>query len=482
MSRLSPLKSRLDIRSGRYHTERPGGRAMRPSDRTSVDTVMASSSTTERSYDGNAMPPATKEGTEIHVRPTSPLVGVRRLKQQARPTRSSVPVFCFALLFGVLLSFSPVSGQAQSASSGTVPFVLDGNRVYARVEFITPEGTSRKALVFVDLGSPSMILSKDLYAELGVGSNKTLGLRIGEMTISMESADVTNDAWLPFSIGQDRKVEALLPAGVLQQYQVRFDYADHTMTLAQPATLRLQGAVVPLRLNPKTGLSSIETKIDGKIYPITIDNGSGYTWIRMPAAKDWFLRHPDWQRGIGAVGPSNMRMADDGIETTGTLVRIAEIKLGSMSIRQVGALAIAPDDHGHDFMDWYSTKNAVPVIGWLGGNVLRHYRITLDYPRQMSYWERQSALDSHDLDYVGLTLLFRHGEYYVGQIAARGGRPTVTGIQVGDKLVQVGKLRTYGASRDALFAAMHGKPEVVRQLIVERDGRLFHINASVTAF
>jgi hypothetical protein len=148
----------------------------------------------------------------------------------------------------------------------------------------------------------------------------------------------------------------------------------------------------------------------------------------------------------------------------------------------VGALAIAPDDHGHDFMDWYSTKNAVPVIGWLGGNVLRDFRVTIDYPRQMSHWERQSTLDPHDLDYVGLTLVSRHGEYYIGRIATRRGRPTVTGAQVGDKLVQVGVLATHGASREALFGAMHGKPGAVRQLVVERDGRLIEINARVTGF
>jgi hypothetical protein len=79
---------------------------------------------------------------------------------------------------------------------------------------------------------------------------------------------------------------------------------------------------------------------------------------------------------------------------------------------QCSALAIAANNEGHDFMDWYSTKNAVPVIGWLGGNVLRHSRITIDYPNKVSYWEQQSALDVHDLQYIGLTLLSRRGESY----------------------------------------------------------------------
>src|ERR1700735_413992 len=233
------------------------------------------------------------------------------------------------LLSWFLLCVSAARLHAQSATSGTVPFVLDGNRVYAQVEFIMPEGKPRKTLVFVDLGSPSMILSKELYEALNLGSNKTLGLRIGAMDISVESAAVATDVWVPFLIGEGSKVEGVLPAGVLQKYQVRFDYGGQAMTLAQPAILPPQGTAVPFRLNPKTGLICIDAKIDGRTYPITIDNGSGYTWIRLTAAQEWFSRHPDWRRGTGAVGPSNMRMADDGIEAAGVLVRIPEIKLGS---------------------------------------------------------------------------------------------------------------------------------------------------------
>jgi hypothetical protein len=194
--------------------------------------------------------------------------------------------FCMKLLSRFLLALIPVCEHAQSASSGTVPFVLDGNRVYARVEFILPDSEPRNARVFVDLGSPAVTVSKKLYADLNLGSKKTLGLRIGEMDLILESANVAGDETLPFSIGEDRKVEGVLPAGVLQNYQVRFDHAGQTMTLAQPATLQMRGTMVPFRLNPKTGLIAIEAQIHGHTYPITIDNGSGYTWIRQTIAQE----------------------------------------------------------------------------------------------------------------------------------------------------------------------------------------------------
>jgi hypothetical protein len=83
----------------------------------------------------------------------------------------------------------------------------DGNRVYAHVEFILPDGRPRKALVFVDLGRPGVMLSKKLYEELNLGSHQSLGLRIGEMDLTMDSENIAGDDSLPFSIGEDRKVE-----------------------------------------------------------------------------------------------------------------------------------------------------------------------------------------------------------------------------------------------------------------------------------
>jgi hypothetical protein len=175
-------------------------------------------------------------------------------------------------------------------------------------------------------------------------------------------------------------------------------------------------------------------------------------------------------------------MADDGIETTGETVRIPEIGLGTLRVQDVGALAISRDNSGNDFMDWYSKKNAIPVIGWIGGNVLRGFRITIDYPEHVMSWVPQRRRVPDELDYIGLTLISRHGEYFVGAIATRGGKPAVDGAQVGDQLVRIGALRTQGASREAMFAAMRGRPGELRSLILERDGRKLRLQTRVTAF
>ncbi len=395
------------------------------------------------------------------------------MRDQSRKWLPSLLAFC-AFSFPCVASSIP--------SSGTAPFVLEGNRIYAELTLVRPDGTSRNVLAFVDLGSPSMILSQALFKELQLDQQKSLLFKVGNLPVRVDSSAITTDTWFPFSIADHRNVEALLPAGVLRRYQLILDYANHKLTLAQPGALKTEGAPVPLRINEKTGLIVVDVSVDGEIYPATVDTGSAYTWLRKGTAQKWLQVHPDWQKGIGAVGPSKMRMAADGIESRGILLRITEVKLGSLRVRQIGALAIGPSDTNWDFMDWYSQKNPVAVIGWIGGNVLRGFRITIDYPNRMSYWLPQTELDAHDLDQVGLTLEARSGEYFVAAIVTQDGKPTVDGVQVGDKLLRIDALSTGNATWGEIFHALHGKPGEVRTLLLERTSKQFTLQATIKAF
>jgi hypothetical protein len=164
---------------------------------------------------------------------------------------------------------------------------LDGNRVYAELAFVRPNGTLRRVLAFVDLGSPSTIVSEALFRELQLDQKKPLTFEVGDMSVHIDPSTVTSDTWLPYSIGDHRSVEALLPAGVLQKYQVVIDYAGRTLTLAQPGTLKAIGVPVPFRINEKTGVIAVDASINGRAYPVTIDNGSAYTWLRKTTVQEW---------------------------------------------------------------------------------------------------------------------------------------------------------------------------------------------------
>jgi hypothetical protein len=357
--------------------------------------------------------------------------------------------------------------------------------MYAQLSFVRPDGSIHKALAFVDMGSPSVTVNESLFRELQLDQERPLRFQLGAMSINIPASEVISDKSKPQSIGSDLKVEAILAAGIMQKYEVVIDYQDRTMTFAISGTLKPEGVPVPFQINHDTGLIAVDASIDGRPYAVTIDNGSAYSWFRQNTVKDWLISHPAWERGVGAVGTSNMMMSGDSAEIDGILLRIPEISLGSLSLRRVGVLG-AGESRGFpgnlDLFDWYSTKNAVPVLGWLGGNVLRHFRLTIDYPNHIMYWFPQSRSDRDGLHQVGLTLQARKGEYTVVAIAMKNGRPTVKGVQPGDKLLRIDGLETKNATWGDIYHAMDGKPGEVRVLTLQRGTHRVMVRARVTSF
>jgi hypothetical protein len=389
-----------------------------------------------------------------------------------------------ALGFSLWLLCLPALAQSP-VSSGTTPFIFDGNRMYAELSFVRPDGSIHQALAFVDMGSPSVAVTESLFKELQLDQGSPMVFRVGAMPVRIPDEEVTSDRSPPYSVGSDRKVEAILAGGIMQKYEVVIDYQKRNLTFANPGTLKAEGLPVPFKINRDTGLIAVNASIDGKGYAVTIDSGSAYTWFRQSTARPWLAAHPRWERGVGAVGASNMMMSGDGAEIDGILLRISEISIGSLTLRQVGALAAGPSKGfpgNLELFEWYSTKNALPVIGWLGGNVLNGFRLTIDYPNHIMYWLRQTQSDGGDLDQVGLTLQANNGEYIVAAIAKKNGKPTVENVRPGDKLVRIDGMETKRATWGGIYRAMHGNPGEVRILSLERGTRQITVRARVTSF
>jgi hypothetical protein len=405
--------------------------------------------------------------------------------------------FCFFLLVAFQLTSVQIVASEPN-SSGTIPFVFDDNRIFAELEFVRPDGTPRKAVAFVDIGTPQLVLEQDLGNELGIGKAKQAVLRIGDLEIDVPGPDVQTDTGLGMTGPEGKrsvKVEAVLPGSVMKNYQVVLDYAKHSLTMGKPDTILPKGDAVPCRINAKTGLVSVTANIDGRAYVLAIDCGSAYTWVRHDVASRWIAEHRDWKRGVGAVGEANMQVRPDGAEARAIIMRLPEIRLGSLLVEQVGALGIerpAPPIppalgeqlvHGN-FFDWYSKKTPEPVIGWIGGNVLKNFRVTFDFPRRTVYFERENKIDCYGLDQVGVTLETRDGQkgYFIAGVATKAGRPTVEGVVVGDRLVKIDDLDVSNATRGAIFSALHGIPGDTRVLTLERNGKRLEVTAKVNAF
>lgn len=398
-----------------------------------------------------------------------------------------------------------------SPTSTTVPIQID-DRLYVEVAFIRPDGSTRKALAFVNMGSVPLILSNDLFRELQPKPGAPLHMQLGSLDIAVDGAtvepeDLANSLRIsinPFAekptaealakkpsdmakLSAPMKVEAILPAGVLQHFDVVFDYGARTMTLATPGSLKPEGTPVPVRVNPKTGFVMLDAKIAGRLYPMVLDIGGSYGGARDTAS--WTEEHPNWLRSIGGIGPANLVMGPEGDEVSDPVLKIPSVSFGPLTLDAVGLEEIGPQSWFGRFatqtLFWdgiYSAKAGETVDGWIGGDVLKSFRLTIAYRDHMTYWLQQAPIDTHNLEQVGLVLSHMSGVTTVAGIAQKDGKPTVTGVMPGDKLLQIDGVETASLTRGGLIAALHGMPGTQKHLVLERDGKKLERDAVVTAF
>jgi hypothetical protein len=396
--------------------------------------------------------------------------------------RRGIAIAFAGLVIGVAGARVPDQKQLRSV---TVPFVLDHNRVFVDLEFIAGGGNGRKVHAFMDSGGGAdLVVARSLIDGIHLDEAKHIHIRLGGMPLVFDE-DKISMAGLPGNsiLSGEHNIEASFPSTILQNYDVVLDYAKHTLTLAPPRSLHHEGTLIPCRVNHETGMISVDMKIAGETYAVAIDNGAAYTWFSKPVVEAWIEQNPDWLRGIGAVGDANMNGGGD--EATAVVARAPELLLGTLKLQRVGLAGFqnAVDSDHEDMFVWYSKKAPEPVIGWIGGNVLKAFRVELDYAENATYWLLETPLDSHDLDQVPITINAEaDGSFTVIGIAERNGQKLVDGIEPGDKLIQVGELKTSGATLGRVLEALHGKPGETRVLVLDRGGQPVRVTAAVVQF
>ncbi len=347
------------------------------------------------------------------------------------------------------------------------PFQLEGGRILVETSFVTPDGGQRKALAFFNMGMGRTALAPALHTELGLdrGAPLRYALAGADFEASAETVDVAKADFITgVSLNQmfdPLKVEAMLSPSLLRDRVLVLDYGRRRLIVADSGKIVPEGAPAPIDLNPQTGLATVTVNIAGGGHAFVIDAGSGYCWMRGQTLSEWLANTPDWRRAVGAVGAANYNMIDFGFEKQGTIARLPEITIGEMSVLNIGMLGTGPllgafGDAliGDVFWDNWQKSAPKPVVGWLGANVLKHFRLTIDYPNRQSYWRQQSAPDPHDLDQPGVTLVRRNGRYFIGGLVHPVHGQPLEGVQVGDELVAIDGLNARASGKGAVLAAL----------------------------
>ncbi|HEY8065880.1 MAG TPA: peptide-binding protein [Methylosinus sp.] len=387
-----------------------------------------------------------------------------------------------------------MEGRIAADGSANVPMILDGDQILFELEAQRPDGSWRSGLALLNMGQSPPVLKQSLYDELAIGVGRPLRLRIGERSIAIAAGVVRSEPDRPkgerqfASFFPSRRVDMVLQSGALARGELVIDYTARRLAFTAPGAAPHEGVPVPLRIDRHTGLALVDAMIDGKSHAFVIDAGSPYSWMRGALASQWLERHPDWLRGHGAFGPANYNMLDLPFEKDGDVLRIPQIALGPLVMKDVGLMgsgpSLGPADGliGEAFWNVWQEQAGERVAGWLGNNVLRRYRLTIDYPNAMSYWRKDAEPDVREFDRVGVTLVYERGDYFIGGIVARASGASVDGLEIGDLLIAIDGDPTHGAPRERVLTALRGAPGERKILRVARGSAELNVAAEVSAF
>jgi hypothetical protein len=402
---------------------------------------------------------------------------------------------CWALIFILLVT---AGAQRQSSpnpdsKSVTVPITLDHNRVVIDVDLALPDGSTQRVRGWVDNGNPDLYLSRRLATLLGL--NVTCGehecsapspreIMIGGMKISLAALKEAKiplkpvaAAGVPFA---GMSAEINIPSTILRNYDVLINFPGHELTLAEPGTLKFNGAKAKVIVNPENGLVQVPSQIENKKYNLALDAGSSISFLAEELFDKFASAHPDWPHITGAVGPANMWGLDD--EPKWKLMRLDRVQYGPLFLTNLAVVEFPKDRQA-----FFEKRAGTPTAGLLGADVLANYRVGLDYAHSTVYFDIGRLFNFPAFDVIGLILRPEDdGRFTILGIADYDSKPFVPpsqeDVQAGDHLIAVGGIPVAGSTMGQVWLMLGGQPGQERKLTVERGGKGFTVMATVRHF
>ena len=291
---------------------------------------------------------------------------------------------------------NPESINPKAQESGldrvTVPLLIEGNRPFVDLVFRRSDGSARSARFLVDSGGGGFLITEPLARDIGLQWSDTMHEDGRELAISTVPPNAFAEEF-PLDLNANRvlivigadsilppsapgRAEGMFPGHLLARYHVIFDYPNAAFTLARPGVLIPKGDALPMPVSPEYGFPRTEIMVDGETYGVLIDTGASFTMVSEVLLKLWGGGHPNWPRRLGATGEA----ATLGGQTLETLF-IPCAKWGTSQLREFGVVS----QREGAFERWMSSMMKKPIVGALAGNVLRHFRLELDYPNERLY-------------------------------------------------------------------------------------------------
>jgi hypothetical protein len=278
------------------------------------------------------------------------------------------------------------------------------------------------------------------------------------------------------SIAPGMSPEINLPSTLLRHYDVQVDYPNREFTIATPGSLKFEGSAAKVIVNQENGLVQVPSLIDGTDHNLALDLGASYSFVSATLIAQLAKGHPDWPRMTGAVGSANMWGWED--EPSLEILRVPSIEYGGVALHDLGLASFEQKGLAR-----FEKHAGVSTAGLLGGNAFRGDRVGIDYVHGMMYIDHVFKKISAEMDVIGLTLRPEaDGRYTVIGIPSYKDRPAVPDAKAGDLLLTIDDTPAKGGTMGQIWSLLGGTPGDTRTLVVERDGKLVTLKATVRPF
>ena len=259
------------------------------------------------------------------------------------------------------------------------------------------------------------------------------------------------------------RIEGLLPGKALEPYQVVLDYPGRRFLVAPLGCVKHYGAKVASPFVPSSGHPRIEISLDGMSYGLLLDTGSRVTLARRDLLERLSADHPEWPHAVGASGTSNMPGADG----TEFLLRVPQVTWGPFHTTNV-LFVSRPNDLYRP--DTFETPG--PIAGALGGNVLKNFRMEIDYPNGATYLKQKATDSGNDMNSAGLVLdVDAANNLVVRAISSTAAALTKKNVHPGDLLLDIDGQREMPWKITDASEALSGAIGETKRVIISRDNK-----------
>jgi hypothetical protein len=317
----------------------------------------------------------------------------------------------------------------------------------------------------VDTGAPVMLVDATKYPGLTFPAQTevTADITVGDLTI-----DGVSIVPLSFGGGMDPlNFAGLLGGNVMREFMVRFDYAhpDHAFRLGMPpmematdgvetpgnsADFTLEGGglgrvgdggVVSF---PATRIP-IQVELDGVSHPFVLDSGASETTVR---ASLFTTVTADGRAQLTGL-PIMTVMGS----STASAARVSTLTAAGATVNNAVIMTI-----GDTLIDGLAMEVHHTVDGLLGGNFLRNFLVTIDYPEGTLHLQRYTTPPIADeFQRVGVELGIANGAHRYGVARVYPGSDAAAKqLSVGDEIVSVDGVALDGLDPLAADDALNG--------------------------